>query len=329
MKSIHSRFQLLVAMLIVGLVMAQPESASGQIYVDFKDGPIRMSDREVTVGSIAKVDGSPQRLVKEISAVVVDSFDGADMLSIDQLKVAIRVSLAGYQDEKILFNGSSRVKAVLVKQRDQRVEFEQAFARYLSSQYSIPNSEIKVSLDPKTSLPGNAVDFSSMTVNDVMSPEFPLGNHKYSISTFSDSGASVSFGVNVQTVMYRKLAVAKRDIPQGTKITRDHVSGVLRPISSPQQVFLTVDQVLGSTVRIGVNQYGLIKPNEVHRVEEFLVRKNSYVDAVLSRRGFHVTLRNLRTSSNGNEGDRIQLINPHSGETMMGVVVNSSTVKLF
>ncbi|MEL7497678.1 MAG: hypothetical protein AAFN77_08720 [Planctomycetota bacterium] len=299
MKGIDSRFQLLVAMFIVGLVMAQPESVSGQIYVDFKDGPIRTSDREVTVGSIAKVEGSPQQLVKEISAVVVDSFDGADALSIDQLKVAIRVSLAGYQNEQILFKRPSIAQVVLIKQRDQRAEFEQAFARYLTSQYFIPNSDVKVSLDPKTSLPGNVVDFSSMTVNDVLSPEFPLGNHKYSISTLSDSGASVSFDVNVQTVMYRKLAVAKRIIPQGTKITRDHVSGVLRPISSPRQVYLTVEQVLGSTVRIGVSQYGLVRPNDVHHVEEFLVPKNSSEDAVPGRRGFPVTLQNLRMASSG------------------------------
>lgn len=302
----------------------------GQVVVTLKDSEVSTSNPQVLIRNVARISGGPSGIAERIGDLDIDSIDAASKTSrVSQEQVAIRIAIAGINDRDYVVRGAGSVQTRLIERRQISQGLEAMLTNALATRYSIPADRIVVTLQSDS----NQTELTGLTdvkLTSTMPLELPLGATRLPLRSYTPLSGSQTQYLSVVIAILRDMTVATRDISKGQVITAKDVTIVRRPVTTKRASFLTLDQTIGTTARMNVPSFSLIKPTDVQSVSQFekLVKRNTEVNAVFTHGNLEVTLRGARTKSAGNKGDLVKFTNPNNGAILEGVVVDSRTLKV-
>ena len=307
-------------------------STLAQISLQMASLETHVVGKTVRVGDIASVTTPSRSKADRINNLDVEVFEaGEKEMSVSREQLRIRMMLAGYKIDADDIHGPPVVKVRQVSQKDFRRSIEDAVRKQVIEQFGIPESDLQITLNPKFKNPIGTAAVSTITISPWNQPNLPLGRQSVSAST-SVAGKPITFKAPVLVAVIRELAIANQEISAGDKLTDENVDIVRRPISTRTQNYLTKSQAIGNVANRNIEKYALLQPSRV-RIDRsdngVVIKRNSLINVVARRGKLTVTLRDVKAINDGRIGERVQVLNPNTGQRMSARVVDANTAHLF
>jgi flagella basal body P-ring formation protein FlgA len=304
---------------------------NGQTAIRMASQDVYLAGNTIRIGDVATITCDSTAQAQAISKIDIEVFpDAEDKAVVTRQQLRIRAMLAGHEVTAARMTGPESVIIRRVNRQDIRHSIESAVRNQVVSQFGIAEDDLQVTLDPQFKNPLGTTSFSSLKVAPWGRPDLPLGRQSLTVTAIV-ANELTTFNASLTIAVMRELAIAEREISSGDKLTAENVVAVRRPVSTRSNSYMTLDQALGKTAKANIEKYGLIQPNRVRieRATEVVIKRNSLINVIVKRGPLMVTLRDVKAINDGKQGERVQLVNPHTGERMSAKVVDSNTAHLF
>lgn len=322
---------LVILTMLLGSLLTQESTA--QVTVQIRNSELRVAKSTVQLGDIATFTANNDSVAQKLRNIDIDSFIGsASEIRVTKEQVRIRLLLAGFDLTNADISGPIEFKVRRIEQEDTRLVIQTLLGQQLSSQFSIPESAIQVTVDSNFKLDNeHHMDYQTLRLEPLGRAEIPLGKSSMPTMLRDSRNKFQPMNIPVTVAIYRELAVAKTDIARGTILTRDHLDSVRRPVSNNSSGYLTMTLALGKQVNNDISMYDLIKPNSINSGtsrQDALVKRNSIISGIVRSGRLTVELKNIKAMEEADLGDTIQVINMNNNERLIGKVVDANTVEL-
>lgn len=313
---------------VLALSLTCTQAAWAQrVVVALNNQEVHVHKDVVTIGDIATVTGTPETLVEKIKALDLDQFENRDEVKqISSRFVDIRVQLANLEENVTIRGKFTNARLVPKINRSERIE--KTLAEELAFHYSIPADKIVVSLLPNTTLPTGNLDTERMNIASILPAEIKLGPQEITVGLIDQDGFGRSAKLNINVGLLRNLAVATRDIPVGDRIVEGDMEDRVRVIESFTHAYLPTSLVTGKVAQKPIAKYSLFKASDLIDIRQdgTLVKSNDLVMAKMQQGNLSVSFPNVKVLSSGAVNERVKILNPISGQTMVARVIDADTV---
>lgn len=324
-----------IAMRYLGFValmlLTIQQHCNAQLSIEFTQAEINVSASTVRLADIAKITSPQQGVVESAREIDIDTFEGTKTeLRVTKEQVRIRMILAGFRASELNLSGPDKIQVVRVNARDPRPSLESALTQELSAHFSIPADDLHVRLDASFKQNGREYNWSTLRMEPLESPELPLGRQTFPVQVSTRFDETRSVEIPAVVAVYRDLAVAKTDIPRGTRLSESNIESVRRPVATRAIGYTSIGNAMGKEAQTDIEQYSLIKPTSLRQQAKpvSLVRRNSFVRVVIRSGSLVAQIPNAKVLTDGNPGDQVQVINPFNQERMVARVVDGFTVEI-
>jgi flagella basal body P-ring formation protein FlgA len=314
-------------------LLACTSTGVAQVSVQLNDVTARCAEPTVEVRHIAKVFSTDRRLAKMVESLDLDTFSSnQNRIEVSREQVRIRLVLAGLSQNQFELSGPATVNVESFQPGDPREFVEDAIKAHLAEHFHIPLQDVNVKLAADYGdLARKDIDFFTLTLDDELMTELPLGRQTFAGVVKDLAGQSVSTNIPVSIAVVRELAIATKNISRGETLGPENIESVRRPVASRTVQFASYEQVLGSQAQQDVQQYDVIKSNlvqDVPIVDKQSVKSNSLVNIVVRRGPLTIVLKDAKALGAGSRGESITVLNPSTKTKMKAYVVDSSTVEI-
>ncbi len=323
---------LLIGGLLLGLRTAP---VSGQMLIALHEDPVQVVGPQVKLGQIATISSITPETAQAARNIEVDSFESHERkLSISKQQILMRCRLAGFKIESRDLFGPDKAYVIRTadgKPQDFPAQIEAAILRHVASQYTVPESDLHVSVTGNVRFPAGVTSVESMRLSPLERVELPLGRQTFEATVPSADGGLAAVNITATVSIFRDLAIAQRDIPAGTKLSSSDIKVVRRPVATANHTLLTANHAIGKTTTSDIPMYTLIKPTNVVMDHQgvMMIKRNSLVTAEIQRGTLKVKIRNVKALTSAGEGEPIQIQNPFTQQRMMARVVDKMTVRVY
>lgn len=323
----------LLTILAVALSFPQMANAGDWVRVTLPTDKASCTDNVVTVGHIANVKCSDNKLAEKLALLDLDQFTQPEStLTVTREQIRIRLTLAGMATEDITILGTKQVSVQQTKALDVSSVIETTLRDRLSDRYQIAPTDLVVTVDTKSSVFNRPnVLPASLNITQTMPAELPLGRKSIAVRLTDANQQTLDARLNVRIAIVRDLVIARKPIRKGEIMTAENIERVRRPIDNRRVRFASFEQIVGKQSRANVSQYDLIKSvaaQEFVAKKQAVIKKNALVNVIVRRGALEVVLKGARAIDAGNPGDQIALLNPHTREQIVARIIDGSTAEV-
>ena len=179
---------------IVSLLFATTSvHANEGVHVELRSTSLAVSDAELSIGDVCEIRGGSVQLRKRISALDLDSIAPGEIIVVSNQQVAVRIALAGITRNDVDVSGPDEIKVRLISNESLKQRFEAMIESELSSQFGIPQDDVRVRLLdlPILSLLRESLDTTNFKVAAYFSGQLPLGDSRIQLE-ISDAKRSAA-----------------------------------------------------------------------------------------------------------------------------------------
>lgn len=316
-------FGLIIALaLFRSVVLAAEDTAAERVYV-YLNNSARTSADQILLGEVAEVEGFDKELVARVSGLPLGPAPhlGGDLLldreSIRRSMIThridpVRVAIAG-ADEILITRAGRKITgpemAALVEDYVQRswagrdVRTEVTYSR-LPDEINIPDNDLELAvIDPL-----RARVFGSAAVSLAL----------------MDNGRVVQrVPISLRARVFETVAVASRDLRQGTMLSPGDFEIVESEVSDPRsEPVRSIEQIAGMRLRRNVRQDQVITMEVLENPP--IVERGDEVVLVVQYKNIRIGCPG-KAWENGGRGDKILVRNQY-GRNLTGLVLDSHTV---
>jgi len=298
--------------------------------IELKNNPT-LTTVSPCLGDLATIECEDASIRGNIESLEMPAFaQGATTLTITQKQIRTRLLIAGYTLDEFLFRGPTSATATYQELKSvSDADIEDAA---LKSVAELMGGEIK---DFKVLLNSPVIQTLPQDMRDLADPRITVRPQRAGLGM-----------VPMQIQIWDGKAL-KRTIPATCEVRKRHHVAVARvslngdqPVGIQQVAFearyldkqmdeLTLDQVVGQTVRSGVQAGSVIQLRDIRTSStggRIVIKKGNIVTATATAGRLRVSLRDAEALQDGAIGDSIRLRNRQTGETIVGEVIGSGRV---
>ncbi len=310
--------------------IAAQENAS-RIAVRIKPSAV-ISGSQVRLGDVADViDTNPVRRAR-LQDLDLAVFQSDKPMSLDRDLIGIRVQLAGYERDSIVFTGESQVQLTAptpINLTDLAVE--RAAFDELTHQFSVPPEDLNVKLTSPflNSLPQDVTNLSSPRIEVMRVSQLPLGRTQITVRIMDGDRLVASRLASFEVSLRQTVVVATMSLDRNSQISNSNVQEEVRFIDKPIDR-LTAQQLVGRRVVSPLKPGDVVTLRHVGDliVEEqpVLIMARDPVRLIAKKGKLTVTIPVAEALQSGRKGQLIRVRNVQSNQIVTGQVIGRGEV---
>lgn len=327
-------FRLVVMMLvfIAGASASAQQPGSGpKVQLWLKEQVVH-STSQVKLGDVCTItdqDRARQQVLQSLDLAVMKQDQN---LKIDRSLIKIRLMLAGYEADQIVFQGASEV---LVEHPPEvaltDLGVEQAVHESLCRQFSIIPEDLRVKMI--SPLIGNGLpeltQIRHPRLELLPSPQIPMGRVQLTVRILDRDRVVAARAVSFEIARRQQVVVANLSIDRNTVVAPEHIREEYRFVDTPTDR-LTASQVVGRRVTIPFRPEEVLTLRHIGQVAEVeapvLIQPRDPVRLIAKKNNLTVTIPVAEAMQAGRQGQLIRVKNLQSNQVVTGVVAGRGEV---
>lgn len=253
-------------------------------------------------------------------------------LKIDRALIKIRLMLAGYDADQIVFQGASEV---LVEHPPEvaltDLGVEQAVHESLCRQFSIVPEDLRVKMI--SPLIGNGLpelnQIRHPRLELLPSPQIPMGRVQLTVRILDGDRVVAARAVSFEIARRQQVVVTNLSLDRNATVAPEHVREEYRFVDTPTDR-LTISQVVGRRVTIPFRPDEVLSLRHIGQVAEVeapvLIQPRDPVRLIAKKNNLTVTIPVAEAMQSGREGQLIRVKNLQSNQIVTGVVAGRGEV---
>ncbi|MCA9167631.1 MAG: hypothetical protein KDB23_08180 [Planctomycetales bacterium] len=215
----------------------------------------------VTIADVAELSGGNAELREQIGALDLDQIEtDGDELGVNKLQVQIRIRLSQIPADsfRVLGPETCQVTLNLAAITDEIVT--QAIREQLAAQWRVQPDEVSVTLTralPKNTLPADYIvsEDHALHVEPIIATHAVPGRLSITMGVYEDKRLLMTFPASIEARIIRSVAIAKRFVGAGERLTVDDVTFERKELSGAIAVRMAtyedLDRYTNCTIRAG------------------------------------------------------------------------------
>lgn len=319
-----------LSVIIATLLMLQSEVLAQQATIELRANPT-IRTMSPCLGDLATVECKDRTLRESIEAIDMPSLkEGENSLTVTRRQVQTRLLFAGYSTNEFVLKGANSVTASYSEQKTiTDADVEQAALRSVAEMLGREVSEFRVLLNSPVmqNIPQNMKDLDDPRI-EVRPQRAGLGMVPMQVQIWDGKELKRMVPVTCEVRKKHRVAVARVSLSSDQPVSVQQIAFEERFLDK-QVDELTFDQVVGQTVRAGVQAGSVIQVRDMRTSVnggKVVIKKGNFVTATASTGRLRVSLRDAEALQDGALGDSIRLRNRQTGETIVGEVIGVGRV---
>lgn len=319
-----------LAVVIAALFTLQTEVLAQNATIEFKSNSV-IRTMSPCLGDLATVDCKDRTTRESLEAIELPSLkEGENTLTVTQRQLRTRLLFAGYSTDEFVLKGASSVTASYTEQKSiTDADVEQAALKSVAEMLGREVSEFRVLLNSPVmqNLPQNMKNLDDPRV-EVRPQRAGLGMVPMQVQIWDGKELKRMVPVTCEVRKKHRVAVARVSLSSDQPVSVQQIAFEERFLDK-QADELTFDQVVGQTVRAGIQAGSVIQVRDMRTSVtggKVVIKKGNFVTATASTGRLRVSLRDAEALQDGAMGDSIRLRNRQTGETIVGEVIGVGRV---
>ena len=304
--------------------------ATEMIRVAMRSSRLSVSQPEISVGDVCKIQGSSSQLRQQISELDLDVASVGQPIVVSKQQIDVRIALAGFASHAIRVSGPDSVEINFVPDENLQHRLERNIKSELSSQFGIPSEDIRIRLLDSNSIASvrEAIDTTNFKTMVFFPSQLPLGEKSIQVEMTDTVGNRLIQKFKAQIVVLRDVFVTTGTVAKGSIISQKHVQKIKRPLIG-NTVDLAGAECLGCTASRDIPPHEVLTNRYLKKravAKPAGVKRNDLVDIILTQGPLTVRVKNAKVMTNGAVGQTVRVLNTNSNSQINAVVLNQTTV---
>jgi len=291
-----------------------------------------VSGSQVRLGDVAEILDSDSIRRARLQDLDLADFDPAEPLVLDRDLIGIRIQLAGFDRNTVVFTGESQVRVTAPEPvRLTDLGIEQAAFQELVHQFSVSPEDLHVKLTSPilSSLNLDLQKLTSPRIEVMRVPQLPLGKTQMTVRLMEGDRLLASRQATFEVALRQQVVVSSMSLDRNSQITPHSIQEEIRFVDRPLDR-LSAQDLMGRRVMIPLKPGDVLTLRHVGDVvtEErpILVQANDPVRLIAKKGKLTVTIPVAEALQTGRQGQLIRVRNLQSNQIVTGRVVGRGEV---